>query len=149
MASEPRLRFPIRFLVDAFADDFAKIVDEYCDVIFCNADEIRKFFGIEDLAECNQRLAPRTDLAFVTDGPNGCYLLQDGAIEHVDGFEVAAIDTVGAGDAFAGGTLYGLTHGMSARQAARWGNYIASRVVSKIGPRLEGELKSELQTVLT
>ena len=136
--------FSDSFLVDAFKDDFSRIVDDYCDIIFCNADEIRKFFGVEDLAECNKQLAPRIDLAFITDGPNGCYVLKDGNIEHVAGFDVKAIDTVGAGDAFAGGALFGLTNGMSEIQAARWGNYFASRVVSKIGPRLEQRHESRI-----
>lgn len=140
--------FSDSFLVDTFKDDFGKIVDEYCDIIFCNADELRKFIGIEDLDECNKQLAPRIELAFVTDGPNGCYLLKDGTIEHVTGFDVQAIDTVGAGDAFAGGALFGLTNGMSESQAARWGNYFASRVVAKIGPRLEADMKNELESVM-
>ena len=136
------------FLVDAFADDFARIVDEYCDIIFCNADELRKFIGSEDLDHCKQQLAPRTSLAFVTDGSNGCYVLNQGNIQHVPGFEVEAVDTVGAGDAFAGGALFGLTNGMSEIESARWGNYFASRVVSKIGPRLEGDMKAQLQSVM-
>lgn len=140
--------FSDSFLVDAFKDDFAKIVDDYCDIIFCNADELRKFIGVEDLEQCNKQMAPRIELAFVTDGPNGCYVLKNGAIEHVPGFDIKAIDTVGAGDAFAGGALYGLTNGMSETQSARWGNYFASKVVAKIGPRLDTDMKGELETVL-
>ncbi len=140
--------FSDSFLVDAFADDFGRIVDEYCDIIFCNADELRKFIGDDDLEKCNQQLAPRIDLAFVTDGGNGCYVLNQGQIEHVAGFEVQAVDTVGAGDAFAGGALFGLTNGLSETDAARWGNYFASKVVSKIGPRLNADMQSELQALM-
>lgn len=136
------------FLVDRFGDDFAKVVEDYCDIVFCNAEEARKFFGSEDLNECNHKLGSKVEMGFVTDGGNGCYVIVDGNAEHVPGFEVKAVDTVGAGDAFAGGVLYGLTNGMDPIKAARWGNYFASRVVAKIGPRLESGLKSDLETVL-
>ena len=140
--------FSDAFLIDRFASDFGSLLDEYCDIVFCNADEARKFFGVEELAECNKQLAERVDLAFVTNGPEGCYVLQNGQIEHVGGYEVTAVDTVGAGDAFAGGVLYGLAHDMPANLAARWGNYFASRVVAKIGPRLDGDMQDDLKTVL-
>lgn len=136
------------FLVDRFADDFSKVVEEYCDIVFCNADEARQFFETDDLTECQDRLGAMVELAFLTDGSNGCYVIHDAHAEHVPGFAVKAIDTVGAGDAFAGGVLYGLTNAMDPLMAARWGNFFASRVVAKIGPRLQEDLKAELATVV-
>ena len=125
------------FLVDGFADDFHELVKEYCDVVFCNADEARRFCHQESLDDCCRHLSQIVDTAFVTDGPRGCRVLHLGEDEHVDGFPATAIDTVGAGDAFAGGALYGITHGLSLHQAARWGNWIASQVVQIYGARLE------------
>ena len=86
--------------------------------------------------------------SFITDGANGSYAVIDGTVAKVAGFDVKAIDTVGAGDAFAGGVLYGLTNGLSPEKSARWGNYLASRVVSKIGPRLDESIASEMETAL-
>lgn len=140
--------FSDAFLIDRFAGDFGTLLDEYCDIVFCNADETMKFFGSDDLNDCNQKLAQRVELGFVTNGPDGCFVLQNGNIEHVGGYKVTAVDTVGAGDAFAGGVLYGLANDMPAALAARWGNYFASRVVAKIGPRLDGDMREEIQTVL-
>lgn len=140
--------FSDAFLIDRFAGDFGTLLDEYCDIVFCNADEAMKFFGSENLDECNQKLSQRVDLAFVTNGAAGCYVLQNGSVEQVGGYKVTAVDTVGAGDAFAGGVLYGLANDMPATLAARWGNYFASRVVAKIGPRLAGDMREEMQTVL-
>ena len=140
--------FSDSFLVDRFGDDFKKIVSEYCDVIFCNADEIRKFYGIDDIDECNSRIGKDCKLVFVTDGANGCFVVENGAVQKVEGFGVKAIDTVGAGDAFAGGVLYGITNGMDSLKAAKWGNYFASKVVERIGPRLDQALKSDLEAVV-
>ena len=136
------------FLVEAFAEDFKRITQEFCDVVFCNADEIRHFFGKESLDECTTELGKIAQTGFVTDGPNGCHVVHDGEIQHVEGFAAKAVDTVGAGDAFAGGVLYGLTNGLDYAEAARWGNYVASLVVQVYGARLEESLAGQVDKVL-
>lgn len=128
--------FSDAFLIDRFADQFKDVVSEYCDIVFCNADEARKYFDVDDLEECAKRMGQQCDLAFMTDGATGCHVIQNGNVSLVEGFDVKAIDTNGAGDSFAGGVLYGLANGLTPEKAAKWGNYVASRVVSVIGPRL-------------
>ncbi|MGK7920050.1 MAG: adenosine kinase [Trichodesmium sp.] len=130
--------FSDQFLVDLFADEFRNLLSNYCDVLFCNADEARNFCGIESLEESAAKIGELVGTAFITNGAEGCLVVKDRQIIPVPGFPVKAIDTVGAGDAFAGGVLFGLTHGYQPTQAARWGNYLASRVVEIQGPRLEG-----------
>ncbi len=137
------------FLVDLFKDDFRDLVEKYCDIVFCNADEARKFFGLDEVRDCASELGKICSLGFLTDGGNGCYVVNDTQVEHVGGYAVNAVDTVGAGDAFAGGVLYGITHGYNPIESAQWGNYFASRVVEKFGPRIEGCMKEQLQTVLS
>ena len=136
------------FLVDLFADDFRGLIKDYCDIVFCNADEAKKFFGKDDMPQCATEMGQLCDLAFVTDGGNGCYVVEKGNVTLVEGFPVKAVDTVGAGDAFAGGALYGITHGKSPVEAAKWGNFFASRVVEQFGPRIEDDMKSHLAEVL-
>lgn len=141
--------FSDAFLIDRFADDFKQVVNDFCDIVFCNADEARQFFGSEDLNECVQQMANICELAFITDSGNGCHVVTQGSATLVSGFEVNAIDTVGAGDAFAGGALYGLTNGMTPPQAAKWGNYFASRVVAQIGPRLDDALSGHVKSIIS
>jgi sugar/nucleoside kinase (ribokinase family) len=140
--------FSDAFLIDRFADDFHNVVSDYCDIIFCNADEARQFFGSDSIDDCTTKMAAICDLAFITDSADGCFVVEHGSVTKVAGFPVNAIDTNGAGDAFAGGTLYGITNGMSAAQSAKWGNYFASRVVENIGPRIEGSLKDHVESVV-
>jgi sugar/nucleoside kinase (ribokinase family) len=129
--------FSDSFLIHRFADDFRRVVSEHCDILFCNSDEAFAFFATQDIQECCARIGELCDLAFITRSGEGCLVIERGQVEAVAGFPVRAIDTVGAGDAFAGGVLFGLTHGMPAAKAAKWGNYFASRVVEQIGPRLD------------
>lgn len=128
--------FSDSFLVNRFTDDFHKLVSDYCDLLFCNADEVRKFCGLESLEDSASKIGKLVDLAFITDGPAGCLVVENQQITKVPGFPVKAIDTVGAGDSFAGGVLYGITNGLTNEQAARWGNYLASCVVQVQGARL-------------
>jgi sugar/nucleoside kinase (ribokinase family) len=58
--------------------------------------------------------------------------------------QVQPIDTVGAGDMYAGGFLYGITHGMGYQKAAELGSIAASKVVTSYGPRLETEVLKNL-----
>ncbi|MEZ6096364.1 MAG: adenosine kinase [Pirellulaceae bacterium] len=140
--------FSDSFLIDRFAKDFESLVNDYCDIIFCNAIEARQFCEAEEIEVCAQKIGSLVDLAFITNSADGCYVCQNGVISHVAGFPVKPIDTVGAGDAFAGGVLYGLTNGMSPAKAARWGNYFASRVVETNGPRLDISMKEHLASII-
>ena len=140
--------FSDAFLIGRFDDEFKNVINEYCDVVFCNADEVRQFFGEDDLQKCIGELGKMVELGFVTDGANGSFIVDSGNIEAVAGFQANAVDSVGAGDAFAGGALYALTHGHSPAKAAAWGNYFASRVVEIFGPRLDAGLAAKVDEIL-
>ena len=131
------LTFSDPWLLDRFAEDFLRLAREYCHIVFCNADEIARLYEGENLTDRAKQLGQVVPLCFVTDGPQGCWVVEQGVPTHVPGFPVDPVDTVGAGDAFAGGVLAGLSRGIAPQQAARWGNYLASKVVQMHSPRLE------------
>ncbi|HEV2472958.1 MAG TPA: PfkB family carbohydrate kinase, partial [Chthonomonadales bacterium] len=49
---------------------------------------------------------------------------------------VQAIDTTGAGDMYAAGLLYGITHDLSLRESGALASELAAKVVANLGPRL-------------
>ena len=68
-------------------------------------------------------------------GSKGCYVT-DGKENHsVEPFEVKVVDTTGAGDAFCAGFLYGLISGKSLYECGKFGNFVASRCIMKMGAR--------------
>ncbi len=140
--------FSDSFLVQPFRSDFFGFVKDYCSVVFCNAPEVRSFSEIENLEEAARYVGQIADHAFITNSEHGALVVERGTITEVPGFRVKAIDTNGAGDAFAGGALFGLTHGYSVQASARWGNFLASEIVQVPGARLSKDYSGQVRTIL-
>ena len=69
----------------------------------------------------------------VTRGPSGAAAWQDGKrLEH-PGFAVDAVDSIGAGDAFAGGFIAALVRGMGVDEALAWGCAAGALTVQRLG----------------
>lgn len=136
------------WLVESMREDFYYITKEYIDVVFCNAGEAMSFAETKDLTAALKYIGDVTSLAFVTNGSSGAIVVDHGAVTEVPGFQVNAVDTNGAGDNFAAGVLYGMTHGFDPLKAARWGNYLASRVVTVHGARIQENLLEYMEETL-
>jgi len=68
----------------------------------------------------------------------------------VEGVEVEAVDTTGAGDMYAAGVLYGITNGLSWQQAGHLGSHAAAKVVAQLGARLPKALsKEEIEALIS
>ena len=75
-------------------------------------------------------------------GKRGCYVTDGKGSHLIEPYEVEAVDTTGAGDAFCAGFLYGLIKQKDLYKCGKLGNFVASRCISKMGartglPRLE------------
>ena len=70
--------------------------------------------------------------AIVTDGRRGAWVDHDDFVGHVPAFEVATVDTTGAGDAFTGGVLTGIIHGLGPAGSARLGAAIGALATTTI-----------------
>jgi sugar/nucleoside kinase (ribokinase family) len=83
-------------------------------------------------------------LAAVTRGAEGSDIVTPSGIVHVDAVPVAElVDTTGAGDLYAAGFLFGLTHGYDPESSGRLGSLCAAEAVSHYGARPATDL-SEL-----
>ena len=72
----------------------------------------------------------------ITRGASGALVFDGNKLIEVPTEPVNVVDTLGAGDMFAGAFIYALCRGWDYRQAAQLGNYAAGMVVSAFGPRL-------------
>jgi sugar/nucleoside kinase (ribokinase family) len=71
--------------------------------VIASADATRGSTGEKDLSAALRKLGQSyKGFLAVTDGPDGVYWLENGAVRHMDAFKVKAVDTLGAGDTFHG-----------------------------------------------
>jgi len=115
-------------------------------VIFPNRIEVKLLTG-QDYREGAETFTEMgVDLVAVKLGKQGCYVTDGKESYLIEAYNVEAIDTTGAGDAFCAGFLYGLIRGRDLYECGKLGNFVASRCILKMGartglPRLE-ELKN-------
>jgi sugar/nucleoside kinase (ribokinase family) len=124
------------FCVDRHRDDFYKLVISEVDVLFGNEYEIMALFQVDDLGAAVDAVRAQCDLAAITLGKEGSLVVTSGAVHRVEAQPVReVVDTTGAGDLYASGFLYGLTHGFDLADCGRLGSVAAAEVISHVGAR--------------
>lgn len=83
----------------------------------------------------------------VTDGAKGCAIVADGFEGRVPSLAVKSVDTTGAGDAFLGGLLAGLHHGLSWEQAGRLGNACGAACAERLGAFPDDPLRARARVL--
>lgn len=126
-------------MVTYFKNGLVDIIGGKVDILFCNEREALLFTETSDLAGAKEKLKDYARTFIITMGGAGATIYNGREFLHVPAYKVSVVDTVGAGDVFAGVFLYGITHGYSYFDAADLANYAASKVVAKFGPRLSLE----------
>jgi sugar/nucleoside kinase (ribokinase family) len=114
------------------------------DLLFCNALEARYFCGTADLKAITAKLKTWAKQFVITRGEKDTLLFDGRNFIEIPTYPTKAVNTTGAGDAFAGAFLYGLTQELPFATAGKLGNFAAAQVVGKAGARLG---PAELQRV--
>jgi sugar/nucleoside kinase (ribokinase family) len=136
------------FCVGRHKSDFLKIAHEHVDLLIGNHEEAQHLTDTDNPHDAIRAMAALCDVAVVTMGGRGALLRQGGQVVEVPASKVAVVDTNGAGDMYAAGILYGLTHGLSLEQTGRVAAYAAGQVVAKLGPRLDSLDREAVQRIL-
>jgi ribokinase len=106
-----------------------------CCVIFPNALETKMLTGENFEEGAKIFMEKGAGIVAVKLGKNGCYVTDGNESHLVEPYNVAVVDTTGAGDAFCAGFLYGLIKRKSLVECGRLGNFVASRCIAKMGAR--------------
>ena len=106
------------------------------DLLFANESEAFELAGTQDLAATVAYFKTIAQTFAITRGSKGSVVFDGKSLIEIEPFPVKAIDTVGAGDMYAGGLLYGLTNGLDWATAGRLGSLASSRVVTTLGARM-------------
>ena len=95
------------------------------------ADESRQPVPIKDLLLNLHKLGPKK--VVITDGSKGSFAFDGEKYFQLECFPAQLVEMTGAGDAYATGTLAGLSHGHPLEEAIRWGAANSASVVEQIG----------------
>jgi sugar/nucleoside kinase (ribokinase family) len=125
------------FLIEQHRDEFWRLVEGPVDLLFCNLQEAQAMTGELDPIACAHVLHAHAENVALTLGAAGSILMHAGEAIPIEGVRVAALDTTGAGDMYAAGILYGITHGLDWRRAGRLASHAAARIVTQRGARLK------------
>lgn len=130
------------FCVDRFRDEFKALIQSgTVDIVFANEAELLSLYQTSSFEDALQAIRQDCEIAAITRSEKGSI-----AVSREESFEVAAYeidklhDTTGAGDLYAAGFLYGLTHDKSLKDCARFGGLAASEVIQHLGPRPQTSL---------
>ncbi len=130
------------FCVGRHQREFLDLLIDDVDVLLGNEEEITMLFGAGS-HEGALAAAEETGLLVVmTRGALGAVVLTAHGPEAVPAPPVdRVVDTTGAGDLFAAGFLFGLTHGLGPLESTTLGGLCAAEVISHTGARPEADLK--------
>lgn len=126
-------------IVEYFHSGLVEMVGDGVDLLFCNRAEALKFTRSTTLEQAADRLRDKARAFAITLGAEGALIFDGRESFTVAAPKVAAVDTNGAGDMFAGAFLYALTQDLSFRAAAELAVRAAAHVVAQFGPRLRPE----------
>jgi len=131
------------FCVERHREEFRSLVENDVDILFANEDEIRALYEVATLTEALAKVVGRCEIVAVTRSEKGSMVTAGGEVHEVSAEAVDTIvDTTGAGDSYAAGFLYGLTHGLELPVCARLGSIAAAEIISHFGARPQVDLKA-------
>lgn len=126
------------FCVERHGHEFRELVDGHIDILFANEAEIIALYETADFDAALQEVRGQCEIAALTRSEKGSIIATDGEVHVIDAEPVdSVVDTTGAGDLYAAGVLYGLTHGRSFAEAGRIGAIAAAEIISHMGARSE------------
>ncbi|MCB1823120.1 MAG: adenosine kinase, partial [Candidatus Competibacteraceae bacterium] len=115
------------------------------DLLFANEDEAKGVVGAADLDSAIDYLKTLSQEFVITRGSRGALVWDGRTLIGIDPVKVEAVDTVGAGDMFAGAFLYGRGRGWDHRRAGALASAASAKLVTSLGPRMSA---AETQAVL-
>jgi sugar/nucleoside kinase (ribokinase family) len=131
-----------------FKQGLLDMIGSGVDLLFANESEAFEMADTQDLTHAIEYLKTISKNFALTLGAKGSLIFDGTNLIEIAPFPVKAIDTVGAGDIYAGGVLYGITNGMDWSTAGRLGSLASAKLVTIPGARMATiDLQSLLKEV--
>ncbi len=131
-------------MVEFFRDGIFEIIGDGVDLLFANETEALKIANTGDLDTAIDYFKNIAHTFVVTRGKKGSLIFDGENLLEIPAFPVTAVDTVGAGDMYAGCLLYGITNGLNWTSAGKLASLASAELVTNFGARLDTGTLQEL-----
>jgi sugar/nucleoside kinase (ribokinase family) len=132
-------------LTKMYVNDFISFIDKSVDILIGNESEFCEIFQSTNTDLISKQIYQMVEIGFMTQGKNGATLFQNKEFEKIKTPPVNnVIDTTGAGDMFAAGTLFKLQNNSSAQDAAIFGCKVAAKIITQFGARPNDDFQSTI-----
>jgi len=126
------------FCVNRHKEDFYNLLKNDLDILMGNENEINELTEKKNLLDSINQLKKLNKLIVITRSENGNLAIKDNEIINCDSEKVDKIvDLTGAGDLFAAGFLKEYLEKSEIKKCLMTGSILASKIIQKIGARLE------------
>ena len=126
-----------KFCVERHKKSFLELVKNKLDIIFANEQEIFELIDAKSFSEVvsfGKKL--KKNLVITRSDKGSVVINQDEVVECESQKNLKIVDLTGAGDLFAAGFLHGYINKLSLKQSLEKGTEMASKIIQKIGARL-------------
>jgi fructokinase len=126
------------FCVTRHKEDFYNLLKNDLDILIGNENEINELTSKKNLLDSISQLKELNKLIVITRGESGSLAIKNNEIIKCDSTKVDKIlDLTGAGDLFAAGFLKEYLDKSDIKKCLMTGSTLASKIIQKIGARLE------------
>ena len=134
--------------VERHREKLVQLIQKDVDLLFANAREAQALSGADNIESALRLLSGWCEIVAVTNGEHGSFVSFNGEVKKIPPHKVSAVDTTGAGDAYAAGLLYGITQFNMVEESGTIASYFSAEVVTQIGPHHSGDITPELKKLL-
>jgi fructokinase len=126
------------FCVNRHKEDFYNLIKNDLDILIGNESEINELTEKKSLLDSINQLKKLNKLIVITRSKNGSLAIKNNEIINCDSQKIdKIIDLTGAGDLFAAGFLKEYLEKSEIKKCLMTGSILASKIIQKIGARLE------------
>jgi fructokinase len=127
-----------KFCVDRHKKNFLDLVQNKLDITFANEQEILELIDAKSFNDVISFGKKLNKTLVITRSDKGSVVInQNEVVECKSQSNLKIVDLTGAGDLFAAGFLHGYINKMTLQDSLKKGTEMASKIIQKIGARLD------------
>ena len=137
LANKTAMSLSYQFCVDRHKKSFLDLVKNKLDIIFANEQEALSLINTKNFDEVISFGKNLGKIIVVTRGEKGSIAIHNNEVVECDSAKnLKILDLTGAGDLFAAGFLHGHINNLSIKESLEKGTEMSSKIIQKIGARL-------------